>query len=269
MEKLLRQVPLAIIAILVAAGLWYGPITQPAGYHAFADQSAYYDIPHFADVVSNIGFALVALTGALLLRRRQRHPSLAHSWSGYRLFLIGLFLTALGSAYYHLDPDNARLFWDRLPIALACGGLLAGVWADASQKSADLMTNWMAVLAVYSVAWWYFTDLLDVGDLRPYLMFQIAPMLLIPLWQWIYRSPAADRLSFGVALVLYAAAKVTELYDHEIAAQLGTMTGHTLKHLLATLAAAVIVARLALRQRTAARRSATLQESPCIEATCA
>ena len=182
MEKLLRQVPLAIVAILVAAGLWYGPITQPAGYHTFADQSAYYDIPHFADVVSNIGFALVALTGALLLRRRQRHPSLAHSWSGYRLFLIGLFLTALGSAYYHLDPDNARLFWDRLPIALACGGLLAGVWADARQKSADLLTNWMAVLAVYSVAWWYFTDLLDVGDLRPYLMFQIAPMLLIPLW---------------------------------------------------------------------------------------
>ena len=94
-------------------------------------------------------------------------------------------------------------------------------------------------------------------------------MLLIPLWQWIYRSPAADRLSFGVALVLYAAAKVTELYDHEIAAQLGTMTGHTLKHLLATLAAAIIVARLALRQRTAARRSATLQKSPRIEATCA
>ena len=75
MEKLLRQVPLAIVAILVAAGLWYGPITQPAGYHTFADQSAYYDIPHFADVVSNIGFALVAVAGALLLRRRQRHPS--------------------------------------------------------------------------------------------------------------------------------------------------------------------------------------------------
>ena len=108
MEKLLRQVPLAIIAILVAAGLWYGPITQPAGYHTFADQSAYYDIPHFADVVSNIGFALVAVAGALLLRRRQRHPSLAHSWSGYRLFLVGLFLTALGSTYYHLDPDNGR-----------------------------------------------------------------------------------------------------------------------------------------------------------------
>jgi DNA-binding HxlR family transcriptional regulator len=56
-------------------------------------------------------------------------------------------------------------------------------------------------------------------------------------------------LSYVVVLILYAAAKTTEIYDHEIAAQLGTMTGHTLKHLLATLAAAVIVARLAARQR--------------------
>lgn len=267
MEKLLRQLPLAVITILVAAGLWYGPITQPADYHAFADQSTLYDIPHFADVVSNLGFALVALVGALLLRRRQRHPSLALSWSGYRLFLIGLFLTALGSTYYHLEPDNARLFWDRLPIALACGGLLAGVWADARQKSADLLTNWMAVLAFYSVAWWYFTDLIDVGDLRPYLMFQIAPMLLIPLWQSIYRTPWSDRLSFGAVLLLYAAAKVTELYDHEIAVQVGTMTGHTIKHLLATVAAAVIVARLALRQRAASHRPATAQKSPRLEAT--
>lgn len=270
MEKLCRQIPLAVIAILVAAGLWYGPITQPDAYHVFADQSTHYDIPHFADVVSNLSFAAVALVGALSLRLTPRLPSLAHSWSGYRLFLIGLFLTALGSTYYHLEPNNARLVWDRLPIALACGGLLAGVWADARRKSADLLTNWMAVLAVYSVAWWYFTDLIDVGDLRPYLLFQVVPMLLIPLWQWIYRAPWSDRLSFGAALLLYAAAKATELYDHEIAAQLGTMTGHTIKHLLATLAAAVIVARLALRQRAISRRSsATQHKSLRLEATCA
>lgn len=257
METLRRQLPLAVVALLIAAALWYGPIVQPDAYHSFADQSTYYDIAHFSDVISNLGFALVAICGAFLLRRGKRMPSLAHSWTGYRLFLTGLFLTALGSAYYHLEPNNARLVWDRLPIALTCGGLLAGVWADARQKSADLLTTWMAVLAAYSVAWWYVTDLIDVGDLRPYLMFQIVPMLLIPLLQWIYRSPAYDRLSFGVALLFYAAAKFAEMYDHEIAAQLGTITGHTLKHLLATLAAAVIVGRLAVRQRSASRRSVT------------
>ena len=53
---------------------------------------------------------------------------------GYRLFLVGLLLTAFGSGLYHLAPDNARLVWDRLPIALACAGLLAAVRAECLPK---------------------------------------------------------------------------------------------------------------------------------------
>ena len=244
-----QYLPHTLVALLAGTAMWHGPIAQLANYHAFADQAIAYGIPHFSDVASNLGFALVALCGICLLAQHRDHPALAHGWAGYRLFVIGLFLTAFGSAFYHLAPDNARLVWDRLPIALACGGLLAGVWGDVKGKSSALFAAWMGVLAIYSVAWWYLTELTGDGDLRFYLMFQILPMLLIPLWQWIYRAPAADRLSFGAALLLYAAAKITEIYDHEIAAELGQMTGHTLKHLLATGAAMVIVTRLALRVR--------------------
>jgi hypothetical protein len=28
---------------------------------------------------------------------------------------LGLVCTAMGSAWYHLDPTNATLVWDRLP----------------------------------------------------------------------------------------------------------------------------------------------------------
>ena len=140
--------------MLIGAALWYGPIAQLPDYHRFADQQTLFGIPHFADVVSNIGFAMVALWGACTLPRASGHATLAHGWAGYRLFLIGLFLTALGSAYYHLAPDNARLVWDRLPIALACGGLLAGVWGDARKQSSAVLTAWLALLAIYSVAWW-------------------------------------------------------------------------------------------------------------------
>ena len=162
-----------------------------------------------------------------------------------------MFLTAFGSAYYHLAPDNARLVWDRLPIALACGGLLAGVWGDVKKQSSTVLAAWLALLALYSVAWWHFTEQVGEGDLRPYLMFQILPMVLIPLWQWLYRAPTADRLSFGTALLLYAVAKVSELHDHEIAEATGLLSGHTIKHLLATAAAAIIVARLTWRSRPA------------------
>ncbi len=251
MRSACKHTPFAITVLIIGAALWYGPVEQLPNYHAFADQQTLYGIPHFFDVVSNIGFALVALWGLWSLAPACRRRSLEFGWAGYRLFLFGLFLTAFGSAYYHLAPDNARLVWDRLPIALACGGLLAGVYGDVKEKSSALMSTWCAVIAVYSVAWWYATELLGEGDLRPYLLFQILPMLLIPLWQWIYRAPLGDRLSFGGALILYAVAKAAEVYDHAIADAFFPMTGHTLKHLLAVLAAALIVGRLVCRTRLA------------------
>ena len=250
MKNTLRHLPTVITVLLCAAALIYGPITQPANYHDFADRHTVLCIPHFADVISNVGFSLVAGWGWLRLQRLGDHPEIRDGWAGYRLFLIGLFFTALGSAYYHLEPDNLGLFWDRLPIALACGGLLAGVWGDTRQKSSALLSAALAIFAVASVLWWYITELGGTGDLRPYLLLQGLPILLIPLWQGLSGQPTADRWAFGGALLLYIFAKITEQYDHEIAGALGILTGHTLKHLLATAAAALIIARLVRRTQT-------------------
>ena len=118
MTHALRHLPAALTALLAAAALFHGPIHQPAGYHDFADQSLVWGVPHFCDVTSNLGFAIAALWGWLRLAPVRGHPDLRHGWAGYRLFLAGLFLTALGSSWYHLAPDNAGLVWDRLPIAL-------------------------------------------------------------------------------------------------------------------------------------------------------
>lgn len=243
------SLPLLVTLLLAAAALFHGPIAQPAGYHDFADQGVVLGIPHFADVASNLGFALAALWGWVRLAPARQHADICSGWAGYRLFLIGLFLTAMGSSWYHLAPDNASLVWDRLPIALACGGLLAGVQGDARRRDSGKLAAWLALVAVLSVGWWYVTDLSGQGDLRPYLLLQSLPILLIPLWQWIYRMPGTDRLAFGGAIALYVVAKFAELYDHEIAAALGAVSGHTLKHLLATAAAALIVARLVSRLR--------------------
>ncbi len=247
MKTLHHRLPLLVTVLLAAAALFHGPIHQPAGYHDFADQTLRFGIPHFCDVTSNLGFALAALWGWIKLAPLRAHPDLRCGWAGYRLFLIGLFLTALGSSWYHLAPDNAGLVWDRLPIALACAGLLAGVWGDVHGKQSRTLVAWLAPAAAASVAWWYFTDLTGNGDLRPYLLLQVLPILLIPLWQWIYKAPGADRLAFGAALAIYVVAKFAELGDHEIAAALGPITGHTLKHLLATAAAVLIVGRLVIR----------------------
>ncbi len=249
MKALRKHIPLLLTVVLSGVALWHGPIAQAPDYHNFADQQVISGIPHFADVLSNLGFALVALWGWSRLAPARQHAGLANGWAGYRLFLITLFLTAIGSSYYHLAPDNARLVWDRLPIALACAGLLAGVWGDVRLRDSKRLAAGLAVIATISVAWWHFTEQTGVGDLRPYLMLQGLPIVLIPLWQWIHGTPRAERLAFASALLLYVIAKIAELYDHEIASALGEITGHTLKHLLATGATYLVVACLIRRVR--------------------
>lgn len=249
MTRLRDYLPTAVTVILVIAAMLHGPVAQLPNYHDFADQETVFGIPHFVDVLSNLGFILVALWGWSQLSGAAEHPDLAPGWPGYRLFLIGLFLTGFGSAYYHLAPDNARLFWDRLPIALACAGLLAGVWGDTRRRHSGGVAAVLALFAIVSVVWWSVTEEAGAGDLRPYLLLQGLPMVLIPLWLWIRDADWADRWPLLGALGLYAVAKAAELLDHELADVLGVVSGHNLKHLIATLAALLVVLNLVFRFR--------------------
>lgn len=247
MRRAVRHLPTLVVALCCGAMLVHGPIPQTADYHAFADQAAVLGIANGHDVLSNLGFAVVGLWGIVGLWPRRTQAGITRGWPGYALFLVGLCLTSLGSAYYHLAPDNDRLVWDRLPIALACAGLLAGVWGQTMLPKglAAPVAGLLGLYAVASVLWWYFTELNGQGDLRPYLLLQILPILLIPLWQAIHQSPMADRLWFGAALLLYVLAKLTEANDPAVLAATNmTVSGHTLKHLLATAAAAALVRRL-------------------------
>lgn len=249
--------PAAVALGVVAALLAAGPLAQPADYHRFADRSILFGIPHAADVLSNIGFTLAGLWGWSGLRRRSGALA-GDAGFGYRLFLLGLIVTGPASAWYHLAPDDARLAWDRLAVSLACAGLLAGVRAEtAGTRFPRSETVGLAAFAVAGVLWWWLDNDGGDGDLRPYLLLQILPLLLIPLWQTLHRRPATERIVFAAALGLYVLAKLAELFDHELLAATAAVSGHTLKHLLATLAALLIVG--VLRRRPAAQAAAVRQ----------
>jgi len=236
----LRFLPLACLLVAAGGMVLHGPIPQLAHYHEFADSRSWLGVPHAADVLSNVPFALVGLWAAVRLSRPGVRERLGRAWAGYALLALALFATAFGSGYYHWAPDNARLVWDRLPIALACAGLLAGVHAETHARARPWLLPLLALFAIASVAWWSFTEARGSGDLRPYLLLQAAPLVLVPLWQAIARSPRRSRIAFGIAIALYALAKVAELEDAPIFHATGFVSGHTVKHLLAALAAAVI-----------------------------
>jgi hypothetical protein len=244
-----RWLPTGVVLFAAMAMLLHGPIAQPDRYHEFADRRAFLGMANAADVLSNAGFAIVALWGLWILRAVQRDPRLAAAAPAYRVFLVAVLLTTFGSSYYHLAPDNQRLMWDRLPIALACAALLGAVRAETHPAP---QPRWvlpaLLVAAVASVLWWSITESRGVGDLRPYLLMQGAPLVLIPLWQALYGAPRAERAAFGIAILLYALAKATELNDAAIFGATGLVSGHTLKHLLAVAAGAVITASIVWRR---------------------
>jgi hypothetical protein len=244
---LLRSHAPWLAATALAAGfLAAGPIPQAAHYHAFADVRALGGLPNAADVLSNLGFLLVGLVGLMLPARRE---------PAYAMLCAALVATALGSSWYHLAPDDARLVWDRLPIALACAAVLARTLGDGDGRGGrGGWGGWLAPLslwAVGSVWWWRWS-----GDLRPYLLLQVLPLAVAPLLQWRRGAPARERRLFGLAVMLYVAAKLCEVADHALLDTLAVVSGHTFKHLLATAAACCL---LAAWGKPAARTPAVLR----------
>jgi predicted membrane channel-forming protein YqfA (hemolysin III family) len=223
---------LAVAAVAVAAAIAAPPIPQDLSYHRFADQRAMLMVPHGLNVLSNIGFLLA---GAWTLARSMAARLPAWERLAALIFGVGLLLTGLGSAWYHAAPGNATLVWDRLPLSALFPTVFAVVIGDrVSQAAGRVLLLPLALGAVASVLWWQRTD-----DLRAYALAQFLPLVLIPLMLALLpgRRPATPLV---MGIVLYAVGKLAELADREILALGGLVSGHTLKHLLAAAAAAVI-----------------------------
>lgn len=114
---------LVLTAVVAVAFSLLPRIPQPQSYHLFADRRGSLGIPNFGDVVSNVPFGVIGICGLLFLLRsspsqlKRRFLDSRERWP-YVLVFIGLLLTAFGSSYYHLSPNNARLVWDRLPMTI-------------------------------------------------------------------------------------------------------------------------------------------------------
>jgi hypothetical protein len=167
-----------LVAVTVAAGIAVEltpRIAQPLDYHNFADQRGWLGLPNFLNVISNAPFLLVGVWGlALVLGRNseQRFITPAERWP-YAILASGVALTCVGSAYYHLAPDNARLVWDRLPMTLGFMSLVAAMVMERIHLRAGLTAlGPLLLLGVASVALWYSSELRGAGDLRLYLMVQ-------------------------------------------------------------------------------------------------
>ncbi len=243
--------PLAGLPRLLAAGALCGllplllfllpPLRQSAAYHDFADQRAWHSLPHALDVLTNLPFLLAGLWG-LRETARQTHSRLRAAWFA---FFGGVTLVALGSGYYHLDPTNASLVWDRLPMTFAFTSLFAAVLGETIDARLGRRVLLPALLlGVLSVFWWQRHD-----DLRPYFAVQVLALAGVPALLALFRRDGEGRSWLVAGLGCYALAFAAEHSDHFLFTLTGgALSGHSLKHCFAALACAGAAAMLRSRR---------------------
>lgn len=242
---------LLLAAALAGLALTLPPIAQPLQYHDFADQRACGILPNCLDTASNALFVLAGALGLFILRgvARQRPFSDARVAAPYALFFCAVILIGFASGFYHLAPDNARLAWDRAAISLALMAWLAAVVCERVNVKAGLRLLPIGVAAgLGSVLYWSLSEARGSGDLRPYGLMQLFPMLLIPLLLRLYPVHRGGDRDILAVIGLYFLALLFDFSDHRVFDLTGGLvSGHTIKHLVAALAA-VWVARYLWRR---------------------
>ena len=233
-----RERMLLLAAVLMGLLALAGPaVLQPAHFHDFADQRGWGALPHALDVLSNLPFAVWGAAGLWALARALRLGAVERASAGLAgLFFAGLLVTAGVSAFYHWQPDDAALVWDRTGMVLAFAGLLGLAALQAAGRRAGMALA-AAVLALGPVAVWVWAA---SGNLLPWGVLQIGGMALILGLAALPPAWPAPGLNIRWALVIgvYALAKALELADHavfELSGQL--VSGHSLKHVVASFAA--------------------------------
>ena len=249
------------LSILVLGAVVLSPaIPQPLGYHDFADQRSLAGVPHFWNVVSNLPFAFIGLAGCVWLLRNARRLSVyggRSRWAAYFVFFFGEFLTCFGSAYYHADPSNGTLVWDRLVFSLLLTSFLTIVVAElVSRCAARILLVPMVLIGLFSVVQWHWTELAGVGDLRLYLLVQFYPVLAIPIIIALFGAGSTAARAFLLTWALYGAAKICEVLDVPLYAFTGSWSGHTFKHFVAATATGCVLYFLAAQRLRVPRLAA-------------
>ena len=232
----------ALTLLAIAAAFLLPAMRQPVEYHDFADHRHAFGIDNFLDVVSsNLAFLIAGVMGlVIVIGGRARFEFASERWP-FVVFFLGVLLTALGSGYYHLAPDNETLFWDRLPMTIAFMGLVSSQIVDRINVRAGLMLLLpMLLLGVASVVYWRATERMGAGNVLPYGILQGYSVIILLLLARLNPSRYTRGRDIYWVFGCYVLSKLLETFDRELLAIGHFVSGHTLKHLAAAAAAIVV-----------------------------
>ena len=223
-----KILPLSLIVILIVsivALFQIEPIAQDLAYHNFSDQLRFWSIENAWNVLSNLPFVIVGIFGFLWSLTLKKFRS------QFIFLSLAVALVGLGSAYYHFNPNNETLVWDRLPMTLAFTTIFSLVISQfINEKIGYGFWSILVLIGIGSI--WYWNKF---NDLRLYALVQFYPLIAILLCLFFSQTNKHLKLSYWLLLSFYVIAKICEHFDMEIHEFLVVFSGHSLKHVFAAL----------------------------------
>lgn len=233
---------LAVAGIAVFVSIFAHSMPQPRAYHLFADARSCLGIPNFFNTASNLGFLAAGASMLILLYTRRRKFAGMFIERGELWIFVVLYAATLmvtfGSGYYHLVPDNARLFWDRLPMTLVASAFVGTIVADRFGARAGVWSLVVLfVLSCGSLAYWLATQSLAQDNVWPYIATVYGSLAFAVVAMALFPSRYTHAHAAWITLAIYIIAMAFDTWlDAPLYAGGAILSGHSLKHLLAALA---------------------------------
>jgi hypothetical protein len=233
---------LYVIAVLAIITMFFiNPITQNQEYHNFADDKCLLNVSNFWNVFSNVPFVIIGIYGLFLVNKLMKNEVLKPNcyW-----FFIGIFLTGFGSAYYHYNPNDTTLIWDRLPMTISFMSfftIIIGTFINTTASKRALFP--LIGIGLMSILFWVI-----FSDLRLYFMVQFLPIILLFVILLLSNKNNEFKKYFWYIVSFYIIAKILETNDLQIYNFTNqTISGHTLKHFSAAVASFIFCFFIAIR----------------------
>jgi hypothetical protein len=225
-----KRLYLAALFVFIIVALFYGPISQPQEYHDFADDREILGVPNALDVMSNLAIIYPGVVGLAFIHESRNRTQVSEDEISIQITLFsGMILTFAGSVWFHLDPTDSTMLWDRLGMSVVIGSCISLLIHDMWDRNLAAKIHLPIIIAsIVSVLWWPVFD-----DLRVYFIVKHHPFILFPIFLLCGRRIYDKVSGYYWGLSMFLLATIFEFADQQIFEITGIISGHTLKHIAA------------------------------------
>ena len=223
---------LASMCVAVAMGLLaWGPVELTAHAHRYADERAWLGVAGAANVWVNAAMFAAGAWGWYATRGSGWPLHLRTPWQLFQLYAM---VSAAMAALYHARPHDTLFVISHIATASGFVMLTLGLMAERVHARFGSLTLCLMVLlgiALTGGAMLFAQALGASLDMRPLLLLEIIPVLVIPAGALSLPGRSTGVFNWVVVLTLYTLAKLLETGDAFILEATGWISGHTLMHL--------------------------------------